>query len=321
MPLSDLETICNPSSPQEGGISISLRDVPPAHYLFKVKSYSLLMNTKVEKYETDVFGAGGHKWRLVLYPSGNKTSNGKGYVSLYLAIADTEKHSNGWKVDVTFKLFVFEQKKNNYLTIQDADGEVKTYHEMKTEWGFDQLILLETLLDSSNGYLVEDSCVFGAEVFVISHSGKWESLSMIKEPAHGTFTWNMEKFSTLQDNYYYSKLFTVGERDWKLRVYPKGNASQNGNNLSFFLFLTNCDRFPPKRTVYAEYKLRILDQLNQKNYEKKASHWFCTSSNEWGFPSFISVSDLHKASNGYIKDDKLIVQVQILTLSVVKLSS
>nr|KYP72067.1 Ubiquitin carboxyl-terminal hydrolase 12 [Cajanus cajan] len=195
-------------------VSRSERDLPPAHYLFKIESYSELMNTEVEKYETNVFEAGGYKWKLILYPNGNIKSNGSGYVSLYLAIADTQKFSNGWEVNVNFKLFVFDKKNDNYLTIQDADGTVRKFHEKKTVWGFDQLISLETLLDSSKGYLVEDSCFFGAEVFVISQSGKWESLSMVKEPAHGTFTWKIENFSTLNETSHLSKSFTVGARDW-----------------------------------------------------------------------------------------------------------
>ncbi|XP_027337161.1 uncharacterized protein LOC113850831 [Abrus precatorius] len=322
MVLSDLE-ICKPasSSHNEIGISRSERDVPPAHYLFKIESYSELMNTGVEKYETNVFEAGGYKWRLILYPSGDKKSNGSGYVSLYLAIADTEKLSHGWEVNVNFKLFVFDQKNNKYLAIQDIDGTVRKFHEMKTEWGFEQLLLLENLFDSSNGYLVQDSCVFGAEVFVISHSGKWETLSVVKEPAHGTFTWKLDDFSTLDKSYYLSNSFTVGERDWKLRVYPKGNVDEKGKNLSVFLELTSCERFPPKRTVYAKFKLGMLDQLKNKYLEKTASHWFCASSDEWGYPKFVTLKELHEVAKGYIKDDTLVVKVQILSISIAKISS
>jgi hypothetical protein len=54
----------------------------------------------------------------------------------------------------------------------DADGAVRKFHELKTEWGFEQLISLKDLKDKCNGYLVvKDSCVFGAEescVFFLS---------------------------------------------------------------------------------------------------------------------------------------------------------
>lgn len=56
--------------------------------------------------------------RLCLYPNGNIKSNGKGYISLYLAIADTKKLPLGWEVNVNFKLFVFNHKHDQYLTVQ-----------------------------------------------------------------------------------------------------------------------------------------------------------------------------------------------------------
>ncbi|KAL2319946.1 hypothetical protein Fmac_028915 [Flemingia macrophylla] len=321
MVLSDLET-CKPTSSSHhevGSISRSERDLPPSHYLFKIESYSELMKTGVEKYETNVFEAGGYKWRLILYPNGNIKHSGSGYVSLYLAIADTEKFSHGWEVNVNLKLFVFDKKNNNYLTVQDDDGTVRKFHEMKTEWGFDQLLLLETLSDPSKGYLVEDSCAFGAEVFVIKHSDKWESLSMVKEPTHGTFTWKIHKFSTLDEASCLSKPFTVGGREWKLRVHPKGDTTERGKSLSVFLYLTDCDKFPPKRTVYAQFKMRLLDQLRNNYFEKTARHWFSVSTNnEWGYHKLIALSELYEAAKGYIKDDTIIVEVQILVISIVK---
>ena len=132
-------------------ISRSLRYIQPSHYLFRVECVSALMNTNIEKYESGRFEAGGYKWwvyfqspflylfffflsfshefffpffffhicrRLCIYPNGNTKSNGKGYISLYLAIAETKKLPLGWEVNVNFKLFVFNHKHDQYLTVQ-----------------------------------------------------------------------------------------------------------------------------------------------------------------------------------------------------------
>ena len=100
---------------------------------------------------------------------------------------------------------------------EDArDDGVKRFHEMKRRWGFPQLLALGTFKDPSNGYLVDDSCVFGAEILVIKHTGKWESLSMIKSPciiSTSTFTWEIENFSNIEE-FSLSKTFTVGQREW-----------------------------------------------------------------------------------------------------------
>ncbi|KAF3434987.1 hypothetical protein FNV43_RR22074 [Rhamnella rubrinervis] len=65
----------------------------------------------------------------------------------------------------------------------DADGAVRRFNEMNKEWGFARLVSHETFNDSSNGYHVDDSCAFGAEVCVLKQNHKWESLSMVKDPA------------------------------------------------------------------------------------------------------------------------------------------
>ena len=43
-------------------ISRTLRSIQPAHYLFRVESLSVLLNTDTEKYESGSFEVGGYKW-------------------------------------------------------------------------------------------------------------------------------------------------------------------------------------------------------------------------------------------------------------------
>lgn len=87
---------------------------------------------------------------------------------------------------------------------------------MKTEWGFDKLISHEALTDASNGYLVDDKCVFGAEVFVCKErsTGKGECLSMIKDAVAGKYTWKKENFSKLDSECYESNTFNAGNHKW-----------------------------------------------------------------------------------------------------------
>jgi hypothetical protein len=85
---------------------------------------------------------------------------------------------------------------------------------LKTEWGFAQLISHDTLNDSSNGYLLDDNCVFGVEVFVIKGPGRGETLSMINQPQPNYFTWRIDNYTTFKDKFYYSEQFTVEGRRW-----------------------------------------------------------------------------------------------------------
>ena len=98
----------------------------------------------------------------------------------------------------------------------DANGRViRRFHELKTEWGIDQLLSHDTLNDSSNnGYLIDDTCVFGVEVFVIKCPFKGECLSMVNKPQSNYFTWRIDKFMASKDKVYYSEQFTVEGRKW-----------------------------------------------------------------------------------------------------------
>lgn len=64
------------------GISRSERDLPPAHYSLKIESCSELVNKGVEKYETNIFEAGGYKWFVSLSSPIDKFFNI--FLTLYL---------------------------------------------------------------------------------------------------------------------------------------------------------------------------------------------------------------------------------------------
>jgi hypothetical protein len=96
----------------------------------------------------------------------------------------------------------------------DANEGVKRFHNSKTEWGIAQLLSHDILNDSSNGYLIDDTCVFGVEVLFIKGILKGESLSMISEPQRNFFTWKIDNYTALKDKVYFSEQFTVEGRTW-----------------------------------------------------------------------------------------------------------
>lgn len=48
----------------------------------------------------------------------------------------------------------------------------KAFHAMKTEWGEVKFVERQVFGDASNGYLINDACVFGAEVFILKQNSK-----------------------------------------------------------------------------------------------------------------------------------------------------
>ncbi|XAR72978.1 hypothetical protein NMG60_11019811 [Bertholletia excelsa] len=276
----------------------SMRELPPAHYLLRIEHFSVLLEEDIEKFESDDFEAGGYKWRLCLYPKGNKERNGNGCISLYLVIRDTHDLPHGWDVNVEFRLFVYNHIEDKYLTIQAANARTRRFHQMKTEWGFAQLLSLDTFKHPLEGYLFHDCCIFGVEVFVIKYAGKGQSLSMIKEPKDNIFTWKVDNFSTLKGDRVESDEFEVEGQNWKLRLFPKGNGERRGESVSLFLAMANHEERPLNWKVYAKFILRIRSH-KLFHVEKETSCWFSSSINDWGFSRFKLLSELRDTSSGF----------------------
>ncbi|TYI20670.1 hypothetical protein ES332_A07G254800v1 [Gossypium tomentosum] len=296
------------------------REVPPAHYIFSIESFSLLVATGVEKYESHAFDVQDYKWRLSLYPNGNKKSNGEGFISLYLQIEDTQNFPRTWEVNVNFRFFILDQIRDKYLTIEESDGVVKRFYQMKTEWGIAQLLSLDHFNKASNGYLVGDCCTFGVEVFVIEQTGKLERLSMMKGPPNNTITFQLQNYSKSLADFYTSGVQTIGDSKWELIVYPRGIGIAKYYALSVFLSLVEAHNLPPKGKVYAQYKFRVKDRLNYTNTKEIiGSAWFTASASRYGDRYLIPLWDLQDRSKGYLVNDTLRVEADIIVVSNVKL--
>ncbi|KAI3702333.1 hypothetical protein L6452_28068 [Arctium lappa] len=213
-----------PDDENENGkcMFISKRKDEPSHYMLKIESFSLLSEAPTTKIESDVFEASGHKWRLDLYANGNEEEKGGNHISLYVIICGTESLPKGWEVYVDVHFFIYDHMHHNYATFQDTvNGNRTRFHEKKMKWGFDKLISLESFNKSENGYLVNDSCVFGAEVFAVTvYAQKDRILSMTKPPElMSTHTWTIENFLTVTENDLYSEIFKVGKVKWYISIY------------------------------------------------------------------------------------------------------
>ncbi|XP_054789487.1 uncharacterized protein LOC129295032 [Prosopis cineraria] len=268
-------TICN-------GILRSKRGQRPAHYMLRINSYSKLAVTKLESYESDVFEAGGFNWRMVVYLRGKNQVRDQ-HISMYLAIAKREELNAVREVFVHFKFFVYDQIRDQYLVIQDV----------------------------TNGYLVDDSCVFGAEVFVVQCSGNWECLTTLDNKFKDSYIWKLSNYSQIVEEFCESEAFSIKGKTWKLRVYPRGDRSPKNEFLSIFLVLNEDESPVARKKWFAEYTLRVKNQsVPPRTWESNVAAWLSQRRNTWGFSQFLSLKDLNEYT--------LIIECQITCLSEVE---
>ncbi|OMP09153.1 TRAF-like family protein [Corchorus olitorius] len=247
----------------------------------------MLGNCKVNNTYSGIFEQGGHKWRLCFYPKGKSKTGGDGHISLYLQFADTSTLAScGWEVLAKFEFFIFDQLRGNYLNIKESGETRRCFQHTKTEWGLAKLLSLEIFNDVSHGYLVDDCCILGVDVFVTKNTGRMECFSFVDKPAGNSYTWN-------------------------IRIYPKGDRLQAKGGLSAYINWVDNGGSAADDKVYAEFKLRVKNQLGNNLQEITGKNWFSTLGKGWGWLEFISLDNL----KGFVMEDRLILEAEIVVTS------
>ncbi|KAL2456947.1 TRAF-like family protein [Forsythia ovata] len=300
----------------ENEVIVETRDLFPSH-LFKIESFSLLSEHGIDKYESSEFESSDYKWKLIIYPNGRKTEteDGTDHISVYLAVAETSSLPACWEVNAVFSIFLFNHKFDNFLSVR---GRVQRFHCLKSEWGFSKFIQMETLKDPSNGYLVDDICVFGAEVFVIKNKGTKECLSLLKVTDSFKREFKISKFSEVGD-IWYSEEFKAGDHKWKLSMYPKGSGEEKERSVSIFLHSVDLERDSSCKKIKANFYIRIKNQLIDGAHCKNGgSHWFSTLRVALGCSRFIPMVDMNDPKKGFVVKDSCIIEVEISVQATVR---
>ena len=103
----------------------------------------------------------------------------------------------------------------------DALAKEFCFHKvMLRSPSFDKLMPLKEFTDASNGYLNENTCVLGAEVFIRKErrKGERECVSRINDAFMCKHVWKVEQFSKLTDEYCMSEPFDAGDQKWYLSL-------------------------------------------------------------------------------------------------------
>ncbi|KAL5791776.1 hypothetical protein ACOSP7_000370 [Xanthoceras sorbifolium] len=143
------------------GAILTGRYTPPTHYLLIIESFSKLTKAIVNKYSSDKFDAEGFSWKLSIYPTGDKSKNGEGHISIYLEL-DTSL-AVGTDVNVIINLFVFNHLEDRYLSFQDNH----MYSSDNYSSGRVEFLSLAKLEDPKMGFLVDDIVIIEAEVTLL----------------------------------------------------------------------------------------------------------------------------------------------------------
>ncbi|KAK2654569.1 hypothetical protein Ddye_014425 [Dipteronia dyeriana] len=245
---------------------------------------------------------------------GKKSKNGKNHISIYLELVQTSSLPAGWEVNVISKKFIFNHSQNKYFSNKDLYEN--RYHAMNTSCGIAKFMDLNTFSNPVNGYLTDNACVFGVEVFVVGNTLKEEHLSLMIEPATYFHTWKVTNFSTLVEKTYVSESF--GCYKWNIMLYPNGTVEGKGNSISLFLDVSRSS-IPLNSKLFVKFILRVKQQkVNGKHIEYEEIYMYSSlDSSAFGFREFISLAKLKDPKRGYLVDDTLIIEAEVTLLGLV----
>lgn len=288
-------------------------DSSPARYLLKIESFSSLSENGIFKYESNEFESGGFNWKMIIHPDGN--GDGQDHISIYLANIGTSSLHADWEVNASFSFLIFDQIHDNFTVMR---GMERRFRNIKTEWGFSKCISHATFEDPSNGYLVNDKCVFGVDVYVIKNQGIGECLSSLDDNEPYKHEWKITEFTKLKDQVY-SEEFTVEGYKWKLSLYPTGNIGQNGQSISVFLESVDAEGFDRQKRVRAKFSISVLNQIGGKHHKRSDGEirWYSADAHSWGWPSFMPCCEFNDPKKGFLVEDCCIVQADVSVVGVV----
>ncbi|CAM0949865.1 unnamed protein product [Alopecurus aequalis] len=130
-----------------------------------------------------------------------------------------------------------------------------------------------------------------------------------EDPQTTRFTWTIENFTRISGKKHYSDAFVVGGFKWRVLIFPKGN---NVDNLSMYLDVADSGNLPYGWSRYAHFSLAIVNQIQQKYTTRKdTQHQFNARESDWGFTSFMPLSELYDPSRGYLVNDTVVVEAEV----------
>ncbi|WJX59380.1 ubiquitinyl hydrolase 1 [Trifolium repens] len=105
----------------------------------------------------------------------------------------------------------------------------------------------------------------------------------------------------------------LGGYKWRALIFPKGN---NVDYLSMYLDVADSASLPYGWCTYAQFGMTLVNQiLSMFSLRKDSQHLFNGQQSDWGFTSFIPLSELNDPSRGYLVNDTLVVEVEVLVRS------
>uniref|UniRef100_A0A1I7WD64 MATH domain-containing protein n=1 Tax=Heterorhabditis bacteriophora TaxID=37862 RepID=A0A1I7WD64_HETBA len=102
--------------------------------------------------------------------------------------------------------------------------------------------------------------------------------------------------------------------NWRIMVMPRQHVVQKkGTQKCLGFFLQCCpEAYSDAWSCQASAELRLISQrAGIPHFTRKTNHGYTAKENDWGYSCFMTWADILDESQGYIKDDRVILEVSV----------
>ncbi|XP_035822909.1 ubiquitin carboxyl-terminal hydrolase 13 isoform X7 [Zea mays] len=173
----------------------------------------------------------------------------------------------------------------------------------------EMLVPRQEAVDTDAAQPMEGTVVAQTEVVSTAES------QPVEDPQTSRFTWTIENFTRFSEKKHYLEVFVVGGFKWSVLIFPKGN---NVDHFSMYLDVADSTSLPYGWSRYAQFSLAVVNQIQPEfTIRKETQHQFNARESDWGFTSFMPLSELYDASRGYLVNDTVVVEAEVAVRRIV----
>ncbi|XP_021358377.1 ubiquitin carboxyl-terminal hydrolase 7-like isoform X1 [Mizuhopecten yessoensis] len=131
--------------------------------------------------------------------------------------------------------------------------------------------------------------------------------------AEATFSFIVDNISKLKETTL-SPLCMIRNLPWKIMIMPRFSQNPERHNQKTLGFFVQCngDSDSASWSCNASATLKILNHnTDGENFSRKIQHSFYNKENDWGYSHFMAWNELMDPSRGFVKDDKISLEVYV----------
>eukprot|EP00898_Chlorokybus_atmophyticus_P004102 jgi/Chlat1/4693/Chrsp3S05628 len=297
-----------PTSKKHGG------EIYQGKFVWRIDNFTKLKDLLKKRKITGLciksrrFQVGGRDCRLIVYPRGQ--SQPPCHLSMFLEVTDPRASEKEWSCFVSHKLSVVNQKAEERSVSKESQNR---YSKAAKDWGWREFVTLTSLFDQDAGFLVNDACVFSAEVLILKETAEVLTLKDTSAFGEQCFTWRVENFMAFKDIMETRKIFSkyflaAGSCELRIGVYESfdtlciylesdGNAGLPDNQLD--------------KNYWVRYRIAVVNQRHPERTAWKESS-ICTRTWNNSVLQFMKVSDLLEADAGFLVRDTVVFTCEVL---------